>query len=126
MKTSRQGDDPPRFQGEEPVDEPAELYRLLVASVRDYAIFALDADGNVLTWNVGAHQLKGYEAHEIVGRHFSIFYPPADVEAGKPAYELVTAARDGRFEDEGWRVRKDGTRFWANVIITALRDASGD
>jgi PAS domain S-box-containing protein len=126
MKTSRHTDDPPRLQAEEPADEPAELYRLLVASVRDYAIFALDADGNVLTWNVGAHQLKGYVAHEIVGRHFSIFYPPADVEAGKPAYELVTAARDGRFEDEGWRVRKDGTRFWANVIITALRDASGD
>ena len=125
MKTSRQGDDLPLSPGREPADEPAELYRLLVASVRDYAIFALDADGNVLTWNVGAHQLKGYEAHEIVGRHFSIFYPPADVAAGKPAYELVHAARDGRFEDEGWRLRKDGTRFWANVILTALRDTRG-
>ena len=106
-------------------DEPAELYRLLVASVRDYAIFALDADGHVLTWNAGAENLKGYKAPEIIGRHFSVFYPPEDVEAGKPRAELVGAARDGRFEDEGWRVRKDGTRFWANVIVTALRDEQG-
>lgn len=90
-------------------DEPAELYRLLVASVRDYAIFVLDAQGNVLTWNVGAQQLKGYLAHEIVGKHFSVFYPAADVAAGKPRIELETASRLGRFEDEGWRVRKDGT-----------------
>ena len=103
-------------------DEPAELYRLLVASVRDYAIYALDADGQVLTWNAGAENLKGYTASEIIGRHFSVFYPPEDVEAGKPRAELVGAARDGRFEDEGWRVRKDCTRFWANVIVTALRD----
>src|SRR4051794_5592482 len=109
----------------EHADEPAELYRLLVASVRDYAIFALDADGHVLTWNAGAQHLKGYEASEIIGRHFSVFYPPEDVAAGKPRIELVGAARDGRFEDEGWRVRKDGTRFWANVIVTALRSADG-
>ena len=107
-------------------DEPAELYRLLVASVRDYAIFALDAKGNVLTWNVGAQQLKGYLAHEIIGRHFSVFYSAADVAAGKPQIELETAGRLGRFEDEGWRVRKDGTRFWANVVVTALRDANGE
>jgi len=110
----------------ERVDEPAELYRLLVASVRDYAIFALDANGKVLTWNVGARQLKGYEAHEIIGRHFSTFYPPTDIAAGKPQMELVAASQHGRFEDEGWRVRKDGTRFWANVIITALRDERGE
>jgi PAS domain S-box-containing protein len=106
-------------------DDSAELYRLLVATVRDYAIFALDATGHVLTWNAGAEHLKGYTAPEIIGRHFSVFYPPEDVAAGKPSVELVGAARDGRFEDEGWRVRKDGTRFWANVVVTALRDDQG-
>ena len=106
--------------------EPAELYRLLVASVRDYAIFALDARGHVLTWNAGAANLKGYQAHEIIGRHFSTFYPPEDIAAGKPGMELVVAARDGRFEDEGWRLRRDGSRFWANVIVTALRGESGE
>jgi PAS domain S-box-containing protein len=106
--------------------EPAELYRLLVASVRDYAIFALDARGHVLTWNAGAANLKGYQAHEIIGRHFSTFYPPEDIAAGKPDMELVVAVRDGRFEDEGWRLRRDGSRFWANVIVTTLRDESGD
>ncbi len=109
----------------ERVDEPDELYRLLVATVRDYAIFALDARGHVLTWNAGAAHLKGYQAHEIIGRHFSTFYPPEDIAAGKPEMELVVAARDGRFEDEGWRLRQDGSRFWANVIVTALRDESG-
>jgi PAS domain S-box-containing protein len=106
-------------------DDSAELYRLLVASVRDYAIFALDARGHVLTWNAGAAHLKGYEASEIIGRHFSVFYPQEDIDSGKPAMELVRAARDGRFEDEGWRLRKDGSRFWANVVITALRDERG-
>jgi PAS domain S-box-containing protein len=107
-------------------EEPAELYRLLVASVRDYAIFALDPQGHVLTWNAGAAHLKGYEAAEIIGRHFSTFYPPEEVAAGKPDMELVTAAREGRFEDEGWRVRKDGSRFWASVILTALRGEKGE
>ncbi|MFL5577165.1 MAG: PAS domain-containing sensor histidine kinase [Gemmatimonadaceae bacterium] len=101
------------------------LHRLLVESVRDYAIFALDPDGHVLSWNAGARQLKGYVAEEIVGRHFSVFYPPERIAEGFPAYELEVAQRDGRFEDEGWRVRKDGTRFWANVVITALRDEAG-
>ena len=105
--------------------EPAELYRLLVATVRDYAIFALDARGHVLTWNAGAAHLKGYEAHEIIGRHFSTFYPPEDIAAGKPEMELVVAAREGRFEDEGWRLRRDGSRFWANVVVTALREETG-
>ncbi len=98
------------------------LYRLLVESVQDYAIFALDPDGNILSWNAGAQRLKGYAPEEIIGRHFSVFYPPADLAAGKPARELEDAVRDGRVEDEGWRIRKDGTRFWANVVITALRD----
>ena len=104
---------------------PDELLRLLVASVRDYAIFLLDPSGNVASWNVGAERIKGYRAGEIVGRHFSAFYPSEDIAAGKCEMELECAARDGRFEDEGWRVRSDGSQFWANVVITALRDASG-
>ncbi len=105
--------------------EGDEQFRLLVASVRDYAIFLLDPQGTIATWNLGAERIKGYAAHEIIGKHFSIFYPPEDLAAGKPAWELREAAREGRFEDEGWRVRKDGSRFWANVIITALYDATG-
>ena len=101
------------------------LYRLLVESVRDYAIFVLDPSGNVLTWNPGAEHLKGYAAHEIIGRHLSVFYPEAEVAANRPAIELETATRVGRFEDEGWRVRRDGSTFWANVILTALRDDAG-
>ncbi len=93
-------------------------FRLLVESVKDYAIFMLDPEGHVLTWNAGAELIKGYRASEIIGQHFSRFYPP---EVGDfPAQELRVAAADGRFEDEGWRVRKDGSRFWANVVITAL------
>jgi PAS domain S-box-containing protein len=103
----------------------ADLYRLLVDSVRDYAIFALDPAGHVVTWNVGAMRIKGYAPGEIIGKHFSIFYPPQAVAIGHPAYELKEAARVGRFEDEGWRVRKDGSLFWANVVITALRDPQG-
>jgi PAS domain S-box-containing protein len=105
--------------------ESAELFRLLVERVRDYAIFALDTTGHVLSWNEGAQRLKGWSASEIIGRHFSTFYPDYDIAAGKPAYELRTAVRDGRFEDEGWRIRKDGSRMWANVIITALFDDNG-
>ncbi|HSU93156.1 MAG TPA: ATP-binding protein, partial [Gemmatimonadaceae bacterium] len=105
--------------------ESAELFRLLVERVRDYAIFALDTTGHVLSWNEGAQRLKGWSASEIIGRHFSTFYPDYDIAAGKPAYELKTAVRDGRFEDEGWRIRKDGSRMWANVIITALFDDYG-
>jgi PAS domain S-box-containing protein len=102
-----------------------ELYRLLIASVRDYAIFALDATGHIRTWNPAAERMKGYAADEIIGRHFSIFYPEEDTAWDKPAFELREAARCGRFEDEGWRLRKDGSRFWANVVITALRDSTG-
>jgi PAS domain S-box-containing protein len=106
-------------------DAPERLYRLLVESVQDYAIFALDRAGHVLTWSAGAARLKGYARTEIIGRHFSVFYPPEDVAAGKPERELAEAAHTGRLEDEGWRVRKDGTRFWANVVITALYDELG-
>ena len=105
--------------------EGDELFRLLVAHVRDYAIFALDPTGRIVTWNIGAERIKGYLAPEIIGRHFSVFYPSEDVRAGKCEMELEVAARDGRFEDEGWRVRKDGKQFWANVVITALRDSAG-
>jgi len=106
--------------------ETGELHRLLVESVDEYAIFALDPEGYILSWNAGAHRFKGYTAEEIIGKHFSIFYPPEKIEQGFPQYELREAARVGRFEDEGWRVRKDGTRFWANVVITALRDSAGN
>jgi PAS domain S-box-containing protein len=101
------------------------LYRLLVESLRDYAIFALDPTGHVLTWNPGAERFKGYKAHEIIGKHFSVFYPQSQIDAGLPERELVGAEADGRFEDEGWRIRKDGSRFWANVVITALWDDTG-
>jgi phosphoserine phosphatase RsbU/P len=112
--------EPPLIGGDSP-----EQFRLLVASVRDYAIFMLDPLGRIATWNLGAERIKGYTASEVIGSHFSVFYPPEDLAAGKPAAELAEAERVGRFEDEGWRIRKDGSRFWANVIITALRDSDG-
>ena len=105
--------------------EDAARFRLLVESVKDYAIFMLDPQGRVASWNAGAERIKGYASGQILGKHFSVFYPPEDVAAGKCEYELEVAARDGRFEDEGWRIRKDGTRLWANVVITALRNTSG-
>jgi PAS domain S-box-containing protein len=95
-------------------------FRLLVQSVRDYAIFMLDPDGFVISWNIGAERLKGYRSDEIIGKHFSVFYPQDDLDEGKPAMELRIAAAEGHFEDEGWRLRQDGSRFWANVVITAL------
>lgn len=97
----------------------------MVESVRDYAIFLLDPNGNVQTWSAGAERFKGYRADEIIGRHFSIFYPSEALARKLPEHELVEAARLGSFEDEGWRLRKDGSRFWANVVITALRDTEG-
>ena len=105
--------------------ETGDLHRLLVSSIDEYAIFALDRDGYILSWNAGAQRLKGYAAEDIIGKHFSVFYPPAQIERGFPNFELREAARVGRFEDEGLRVRKDGTRFWANVVITALRGPGG-
>jgi PAS domain S-box-containing protein len=108
-----------------PAPQTTELYRLLVEGVSDYAIFALDPTGHIVTWNPGAERLKGWKAHEIIGRHFSTFYPEEDIRAGKPPWELEVAIREGRLEDEGWRLRNDGSRFWANVVITALRDDHG-
>ncbi len=103
-----------------------DLFRLLVQSVRDYAIFVLDPLGHILIWNPGAQALKGYRSEEIVGRHFSQFYPQEAVQSGWPERELALAERDGCFTDEGWRVRKDGSLFWAGVVITSLRTAEGE
>jgi rsbT co-antagonist protein RsbR len=103
-----------------------EMLRLLVENVTEYAIILLDTEGRVTGWSPAAERLKGYSVSEIIGKNFSIFYPPEDLAAGKTKRELEVAARDGRFEDEGWRVRKDGSRFWANVVITALRDQEGN
>lgn len=99
-----------------------ELIRLLIDNVQEYAIFVLDQAGNVLTWNAGAQRIKGYGEGEIVGQHFSVFFVEEDVNAGKPERLLADAIAQGRVLDEGWRVRKDGSRFWANVVVTALFD----
>ncbi len=114
-----------RKREEEELIQAQERFRLVVEGVRDYAIFMLDQEGRVSTWSPGAEHLNGYAAGEIVGRHFSVFYPRADAEAGKPARELAIAAESGRYEEEGWRARKDGSRFWASVVITAIRDHTG-
>jgi len=111
---------------QESLRQSEERLRLLVESVKDYAIFMLDPRGVIATWNVGAERIKGYRAQEIIGQHFSVFYPEEDVRAGKCEQELEVAAREGRVEDEGWRIRSDGTRFWANVVLTALRYDSGE
>ncbi len=114
-----------RKRQEEELRRSEERFRLLVEGVQDYAIYMLTPDGTVTSWNGGARRIKGYEAHEIVGKHFSRFYRAEDIDAGKPWGELAMAREHGRAEDEGWRVRKDGTRFWARVVVTALRDADG-
>jgi PAS domain S-box-containing protein len=105
--------------------ESQEHFRLLVESVLDYGIFMLDPQGYVASWNSGAERIKGWRADEIIGRHFYVFYPQEAIDKGWPAHELTVATREGRFEDEGWRLRKDGTPFWANVVITAVRDHTG-
>jgi PAS domain S-box-containing protein len=115
-----------RKRAEDELRHSEELFRSLVESVKDYAIFMLDPTGHVSSWSSGAERIKGYRADEIIGQHFSKFYLPADIERGKPQLELQLAAERGRIEDEGWRVRKDGSRFWANIVVTALRDASGN
>jgi len=114
-----------RKEAENALRRSEQTFRLLVESVQDYAIFMLDLEGRVASWNPGAERIKGYSAHEIVGEHFSIFYPLEDVAQGKPRWELEKAENDGRHEDEGWRLRKDGTRFWANVVISPMLDAHG-
>ena len=103
-----------------------ELLQILVDNIKEYAILTLDPKGHVTTWTPTAERLKGYTADEIMGKHFSVFYTKEDLDAGKCNRELEAASREGRFEDEGWRVRKDGTRFWASVVFTALRDAKGN
>ena len=114
-----------RAQTEDELRESEERFRLLIEGVRDYAIFSLTPAGYITSWNAGAEHIKGYQAAEIIGQHFSLFYTQEDRERGKPRMVLLTAADEGRSEDEGWRVRKDGSRFWANVIITTLRDRKG-
>ena len=114
-----------RKQTEEALRQSEERFRLMVSDVKDYAILMLGPDGRVASWNAGAERTKGYRAEEIIGEHFSRFYPEEDIQRGKPAFALKTAVEQNRYEDEGWRVRKDGSRFWADVVITALRDKTG-
>ncbi len=114
-----------RKEAEESLRRSEERFRHMVEGVQDYAIFMLDPHGNVATWNAGAERIKQYKAEEIIGQHFSKFYPQEALDRGWPAHELMVAAAEGRFEDEGWRVRKDGSQFWANVVITAITDGQG-
>lgn len=114
-----------RRRSDERLRQSEQGLRLLIDSIRDYAIFRLDVHGRIASWNAGAQRFKQYKTEEIVGQHFSIFYPEEQVRAGQCELGLTVAASEGRFEEEAWRVRKDGTRFWANVIISALRDDSG-
>lgn len=113
------------LQTENELMHSEQRFRLFVEAVRDYALFLLDPKGNITTWNTGAERIKGYKSSEIIGKHFSVFYPEEDLKTRKPWRELEVAAEEGRFEDEGWRLRKDGTKFWANVVITALKDPDG-
>jgi PAS domain S-box-containing protein len=115
-----------RSAAQEALKQSEERFRSMVSGVKDYAILMLDPEGKIVSWNAGAERIKGYRAEEILGQHFSRFYLPDDVTAGKPARELEAAKKDGRVEDEGWRVRKDGTTFWADAVITALRDERGN
>jgi len=110
---------------EEALRQSEERLRLMIASVRDYAIYRLDPTGRVASWNPGAERIKGYRQEEIVGRPFSLFFTPEDLARERPARELETATKEGRFEEEGWRVRKDGSRFWASVVVTPICEASG-
>ena len=115
-----------RKEIEKALADSEQQIRLMFDSIQGHAIFMLDAEGRVITWNSGAELLKGYKQEDIIGRYFSLFYPPEDIAKGKPEAELIVAAREGRVEDEGWRVRKDGVRFMANVIISAVKDSRGD
>jgi PAS domain S-box-containing protein len=123
-KAGKPSTKPPQSAAAEP--DAQQLLQSLVDTVQDYAILMLDTEGRVLSWNRAAEKLKGYTADEIIGQHISRFYPAEDVAAGKVERELKVAREEGRFEDEGWRVRRDGSHFWANVIVTALRDSKGN
>jgi PAS domain S-box-containing protein len=114
------------LEAETALRQSEERFRFLVEAVQDYAIFMLDPEGRIITWNIGGECIKGYKASEIIGKHFSCFYPEEDRRSGKPQRELEIAAREGRLEDEGWRIRKDGSRFWANVTITAMKNDAGN
>jgi PAS domain S-box-containing protein len=113
-------------RSEHALRESEERFRLLIQGVQEYGIFQLDPLGNVVSWNAGAARLMGYYAEEIIGKHFSVFYPKEDILSGKPEHGLAEAVRRGQVEDEGWRVRKDGSRFWVNALLTALRDPQGN
>lgn len=119
VKRRKESAVPRRHQSE------ARQFRLLVQQVQEYAIFMMDAEGRIATWNAGAERIKGYTAAEIIGRHYSTFFPPEDAASGKPQKILAAAACDGKAETEGWRVRKDGSRFWVNALVTAIHDESG-
>jgi PAS domain S-box-containing protein len=114
------------YKRTEKLRESEERFRLLVGSVKDYAIFMLDTEGRIVSWNLGAERISGYRQNEIVGKHFSVFYPLEDRQAGKPEKGLKIAVAEARFEEEGWRIRKDGSRFWANVVITPVRAEQGN
>ena len=115
-----------RIQVQRELRESERRYRQVLESVKDYAIFTMDPDGNVTSWNPGAERIKGFKAGEVIGKKFSIFYTPEDIEKGEPQLSLQRALQDGHFETEGWRQRKDGTRYWANVIITPIWDSQGN
>src|SRR6185437_10389362 len=114
-----------RKKSDDALRKAEDRLRTLVDGVKDYAIFMLDPNGNIVSWNRGAERIKGYRAEEIIGQHFSCFYPAEDVQSGKPARELDIAITKGRYEEEGWRLRKDGSPFWANVVLTPVKDATG-
>ena len=114
-----------RKQAEDDLRQSEEQFRLLVDGVKDYAIFMLDREGIVTSWNAGAQRIKGYAADQVIGQHFSRFYTPENIAAGKPERELAIATEQGVFSEESWRVRRDGSRFWASVTITSVRDEAG-
>src|SRR5438270_11192588 len=128
ISARRKGADPmtPTPRDRHPAPPRAEEFAILVDAVEDYAVFLLDPEGVIRSWNRGAARIMGYTENEAVGRHFSMFYGPEDLASEKPRRELETATRDGRVEDEGWRIRKDGQQFWANTVITLLRNDKGE
>src|SRR5665647_3516369 len=119
MNNKKDADLHKKFQ-RETVNE--ELFRNLVANIKDYAIFMLDTTGHILTWNLGAQHIKGYTSEEIIGKHISIFYTDQEIQEGEPEYNLKRTQQEGRYETENWRVRKDGSKFWANIVFTAIYD----